>query len=103
MKRITRCIKDTCRLFELICYAARNRVVVCMSDGLGLSAGLFASFAAACNEEGPFTLDMSFSTVEASVYTKNYPGVPSTSEWKEACERGGHLIAWTENHIWLKL
>lgn len=28
VKRITSCIKDTCRLFELICYAAEDRVVV---------------------------------------------------------------------------
>lgn len=103
VKRITSCVKDTCRFVELICCASEERLVVCMSDELGSSAGLLASFAAACNQECPFTLLIYFSTVEASVYTKNYPGVPSASEWKDSCERGGHLIAWTENHIWLKL
>lgn len=103
VKRVTSCIKDTCRLFELICYAVRNRVVLCMSDGFGSSAGFLASFAAACNEESPLTLIIYLGTMEASVYTKGYPGVQSTSEWKESRGRGGHLIAWTENHTWLKL
>ena len=52
VKRITSCIKDTCRLFEPIYYTVRkNCVMVCMSDGLGSSADLMAAFAAACNEE----------------------------------------------------
>ena len=103
VKRITSCIKDTCRFVELTYCALEERVVVCVSDGLGPSAGLLASFAAACNQERPFTLIIYFGIVEASVYTKNYLGVPSTSEWKDSCESGGHLIAGTENHIWLKL
>lgn len=69
---------------------------------LSSSVGLLASFVAACNEESPFTLIVYFGTMEASVSTKNYPGVPSTSEWKESCERGRRLIAWTENQKWLR-
>jgi hypothetical protein len=103
VKRITSCIKDTCKLFELISYASKDRVVVCMLDGLGSSAGLVATFAAACNQESSFILIIYFSTMEASVYTKDYPDVPSTREWKDSCERGGNLISWTEHHIWIRL
>lgn len=72
-------------------------------DGLGSSAGLMASLAAACNQESPSTLIIYFSTTEASIYTKNYPGVPSTSKRKDSYERRGHLISWKDDHIWIRL
>lgn len=74
-----------------------------MSDGLGSCARLIAALALACNEESPFTLIIHFSTIEASVCTKDYYGVPLTSQWKDSCESGGYLVSWKTDDIWTRL
>jgi hypothetical protein len=88
-------------MFELI-KSTSDPLVICISDGFGASAGLLAGFAAACSET-PFTLIIHFSIAEVSIFTRDYPHVPSTAEWKEACQLGGHLIQWDDHHVWIKL
>jgi hypothetical protein len=56
---------------------------------------LMAVFAEACNDN-PFSLFLVLSWRKVFITTYNVIGVPSTQEWKEACEAGNHLAVWDE-------
>lgn len=79
-------------------WRADSKLLMRLSDGFGCYIGLFALFAVVCKSH-PFTWFIHSSATEASNYTTNDEGVPSTTDWKEECEAGGHLVSWVGEDV----